>query len=89
MSAVPFPSFLAPCLAALTLTGCVAAPQASVPVASMPLRVTNNGAAFANHEGAAARRIAEAECAARGRNLRPSIYDRYEAGAWVYVEGCA
>jgi hypothetical protein len=53
------------------------------------LRVTNNGAPFANHEGAAARKLAEAECAGQGRTLRPSIYDRYDAGAWVYVEGCA
>jgi hypothetical protein len=80
--------------AALTLcmaaSGCVqTAPSGGVAVAAAPLRVTNNGAAFANFEGAAARRMAEAECAALGRSLRPSIYDRYEAGAWVYLEGCA
>ena len=78
------------CLAA---SGCVqTAPDArgtvsAAPVA--PLRVTNNGAPFAMHEGAAARRVAEATCAADGRRLRPSIYDRFDGGAWVYVEGCA
>lgn len=54
-----------------------------------PLRVTNNGQPFRQFEGAAARRVAEAECAGQGRRLRPSIYDRFEAGAWVYVGGCA
>jgi hypothetical protein len=44
---------------------------------------------FAMHEGRAARAVAEAECAARGQVLRPSIYDRFEGGAWVYVGGCA
>ncbi|MDO9637384.1 MAG: hypothetical protein Q7J44_02460 [Pseudotabrizicola sp.] len=54
-----------------------------------PLRVTNNGQPFRLYEGAAARRVADATCAAQGRRLRPSIYDRFDAGAWVYVEGCA
>lgn len=75
------------CLAA---SGCVqTAPSGGVLVAAGPLRVTNNGAPFANYEGAAARQVAEAECAARGATLRPSIYDRYDAGAWVYPGGCA
>ena len=83
--------------AALTLcvaaSGCVqTAPDGRGVVAAAPvspLRVTKNGAPFAMYEGAAARRVAEASCAAQGRRLRPSIYDRFEAGAWVYVEGCA
>ncbi len=81
--------------AALTLctmaSACVqtAAPQVRGQASVAPLRVTNNGTAFAMDEGAAARRVAEATCAARGQRLRPSIYDRFEAGAWVYVEGCA
>ena len=54
-----------------------------------PLRVTNSGAPFQMFEGAAARRMAEAECARQGKRLRPSIYDRFEAGTWVYVGGCA
>ncbi len=78
------------CLAA---SGCVqTAPDArgAVTAAPMaPLRVTNNGAPFAMFEGAAARRVADAECAAQGQRLRPSIYDRFDGGAWVYVEGCA
>jgi len=54
-----------------------------------PLRVTNAGQPFRMYEGAAARRVADATCASQGRRLRPSIYDRFEAGAWVYPEGCA
>lgn len=78
----------------LALCACVA-PVPQGPVQGMaapsaaPLRVTNGGQAFRQYEGAAARRVAEAECAGQGRRLRPSIYDRFEAGAWVYVEGCA
>ena len=37
-------------------------------------------------DGAAARRDADALC---GGRVRSSIYDRYEAGTWVFVEGCA
>jgi hypothetical protein len=72
----------------MVLSACVS-PSPVESVSAAPLRATNNGAPFANHEGAAARRQAEAECAALGRSLRPSIYDRYEAGAWVYPGGCA
>jgi hypothetical protein len=46
-----------------------------------------DGTPYAFHEGAAARREADARCGARG--VRSSIYDRYENGAWVFVEGCA
>ena len=81
---------------AAALTLCIAAsgcgqpaPLATGPVMAAPLRVTNNGAPFANHEGAAAKRVASATCAAQGRSLRTSIYDRFDAGAWVFVEGCA
>lgn len=74
------------CLAA---SGCVrSAPDGAV-VAAAPLTVVRQGAPYANWEGAAARKQAEMECAARGQSLRPSIYDRYQGGAWVYVEGCA
>jgi len=80
--------------AALTLciaaSGCVqTAPSGGGAVAAAPLTVARQGAPYANWEGAAARKQAEAECAARGQTLRPSIYDRYQAGAWVYPEGCA
>jgi hypothetical protein len=71
------------------LAACTASPATSPRVERMPLRVTNGDAAFANDEGAAARKQAEATCAARGQRLQSSIYDRYEAGAWVFVEGCA
>ena len=75
------------CLAA---SGCVqTAPSGAVTVAAAPLTVVRQGAPYANWEGAAARKQAEAECAARGATLRPSIYDRYDAGAWVYPGGCA
>ncbi|MDO8884107.1 hypothetical protein, partial [Pseudotabrizicola sp.] len=53
-----------------------------------PLRVTNNGQPFRQYDGAAARRVADATCAAQGRRLRPGVYDRFEAGTWVYVGGC-
>lgn len=74
------------CLAA---SGCVqTAPSARGPVVAAPLRVTNAGQPFGMADGAAARRVAEADCAGQGKRLRPSIYDRFEAGAWVYPEGC-
>lgn len=78
----------------LALGACVQpAPQGAGQGVAAPssaaLRVTNAGKPFGMHEGAAARRVAEATCAAEGRRLRPGIYDRFEAGAWVYVGGCA
>jgi hypothetical protein len=77
----------------LAFGGCVqSAPTASVsaPNASAiaSLRVTNNGALFSFDQGAAARKTAEAACAAQGRRLRPGIYDRFEGGTWVYPGGC-
>lgn len=81
---------------AAAMTLCIAAtgcgqpvPQASGPVTAAPLRVTKAGAPFANYEGAAAKRVAVATCAAQGRSLRTSIYDRFDAGAWIFAEGCA
>ena len=74
------------CLAA---SGCVRTAPEGAAVAAASLTVTREGMPYANWEGAAARKQADAECAALGRTLRPSIYDRYQAGAWVYVEGCA
>lgn len=77
----------------LALGACVQpAPQGAGQAAaapSSPLRVTNNGQPFRLDEGAAARRVADATCAAQGRRLRPGLYDRFDAGAWVYVGGCA
>ncbi len=71
------------------LAACAASPAAPPAADRRPLAVMNGDAAFANFEGAAARRLAEAACAARGQRLQSSIYDRYDAGAWVFVEGCA
>ncbi|NJM83059.1 MAG: hypothetical protein HC844_11690 [Tabrizicola sp.] len=77
-------------VAALSLTlatACVG--TAPKPAATQSLMVTNGDRPFAMWEGAPARTRAEAECASRGQRLRTSIYDRFEAGAWVYPEGCA
>jgi hypothetical protein len=72
----------------ISLSACVAAtPVVQEP--SAPLRVTNNGVPFAMDQGARAKRVAMDTCAAEGRALRPSIYDRFDKGAWVFVEGCA
>lgn len=52
------------------------------------VRVTRTAAPpYALWDGAPARRDADALCGAKG--VRSSIYDRYEAGSWVFVEGCA
>lgn len=74
------------CLAA---TGCVRTAPDGAAVAAAPLTVVRQGAPYENWEGAAARKQAEADCAARGLSLRPSIYDRYQSGAWIFPEGCA
>lgn len=74
------------CLAA---SGCVRSAPEGAAVTAAPLTVMRQGAPYENWEGAAARKQAEAECAARGATLRSSIHDRYESGAWVYPEGCA
>ncbi len=70
------------------LGACTASPSGTPSVAQVALRVTNGDSAFAQSDGAAARKRAAAQCAARGQQLQTSIYDRYEAGAWVFVEGC-
>jgi hypothetical protein len=80
--------------ATLTLTTALAAcaspsPRATGPVVVGPLRVTDNGLPFAMDQGAQAKRVAMDSCAAAGQVLRPSIYDRFDNGAWVFVEGCA
>jgi hypothetical protein len=70
------------------LAACTAAPR-TPDARPQPLRVTNGDAPFANDQGAEARNLAEATCESRGQRLQSSIYDRYDAGAWVFVEGCA
>jgi hypothetical protein len=67
---------------------CVATAPA-VTAAREPVRVTNGGQPFQMWEGALARKVADAQCGARG--VKVSIYDRFDraTGAWVYPEGCA
>lgn len=82
---------------ALPLAACVAASPAQVaPRADLgaslaqsgkAVRVTRTtGTAYTMFDGAPARKDADALC---GGKVRSSIYDRYEAGTWVFVEGCA
>lgn len=84
-------------LLSLPLAACVAAsPAPKAPPADVgavlaqsgkSVRVTRStGVPYAMWDGAAARRDADALC---GGKVRSSIYDRYEAGTWVFVEGCA
>jgi hypothetical protein len=84
-------------LLSLPLAACVAAGPAPVaPRANATASLSQAGAgvqvvrtvapAYAMWDGAAARRDADALC---GGKVRSSIYDRYESGAWVFVEGCA
>jgi hypothetical protein len=63
-------------------------PQAAVAV-SGPVRVTNSGQPYQMWDGAAARKMADAQCGPRG--VRSSIYDRYDraTGEWVFPGGCA
>ncbi|OYW56656.1 MAG: hypothetical protein B7Z10_04890 [Rhodobacterales bacterium 32-66-7] len=72
----------------LAQAGCVAS-AANPPVVAGALRVSNAGEAFGPSDGAAARRVADAQCGAKGVNS--SIYDRFDraTGEWVYPGGCA
>ena len=82
---------------ALPLVACVAgtpapvAPRADVGASlaqsGKSVRVTRtSGTPYAMYDGAHARKDADALC---GGKVRSSIYDRYESGTWVFVEGCA
>lgn len=73
----------------LGLAGCVQAVPTPTAPPSGPLRVTNAGQPFGNDQGMAARKMAESLCAGQGLRLRPGLYDRFEAGTWVYPGGCA
>ena len=70
-------------------TGACVATAPAVQPASEPVRVLNGGQPFQMWDGAAARKVADTQCGARGVNS--SIYDRFDAatGEWVYPEGCA
>jgi len=77
---------------ALSLTlaqgACVATAPAVAPVGEA-VRVTNGGQPWQMWDGAAARKVADAQCGSRG--VRSTIYDRYDRGTgeWVYPGGCA
>jgi len=77
---------------ALSLTlaqaACVA-PAPDAPVASGGVRVSNGGQPFQMWDGAAARKLAHAQCG--GKGVRVSIYDRFDRASseWVYPGGCA
>lgn len=61
---------------------------ALAPVAGGGIAVSRTAPpAYAMWDGAAARRDADALCGPRG--VRSSIRDRYQAGAWIFVGGCA
>ena len=84
---------LAPLSLTLALAACVqTAPQGSggqgVGAKRGGVSVPVDGTTLAQDQGAAARKQAEALCAAQGLRLKPSIYDRYQAGQWHYREGC-
>ena len=86
----------------LALAGCVGpggqrvakAPRALTPVVGYQaalngqgaLVVTRDATPFANFEGAAAKRAANAMC---GGAVASSIDDTYRDGAWVFLKGCA
>ncbi len=77
---------------ALSLTVSQAACVANAPAApgmQKAVRVTNADQPFQMWDGAAARKLADAECGAKG--VQTSIYDRFDraTGAWVYPGGCA
>lgn len=76
-------------LATAPLAACVASAPADAPVsaAKAPVKVIRaDGTMFAFDEGALARRQADVICDGK---VNTSIYDRYDDGAWVFVEGCA
>ncbi|MFN3938635.1 MAG: hypothetical protein ACK4KW_13785 [Gemmobacter sp.] len=79
------------------LGACAAPPQALPPAPdgvvaerrADGLAIRRLDGAFHYSDGLAARRAGQAVCAAEGRRLRHGIRDRFEAGAWIFPEGCA
>ncbi len=77
--------------ACAALAGC--AGQSGTPIAApvagrTPVSVTSaTGVPYTFADGAQAKKQADALCGTGG--VRASIYDRFNAGAWVYPEGCA
>jgi hypothetical protein len=74
-----------PLILTAALAGC-ATPGATPAPGRAPVQV---GGSVGYADGAAARQQAEAICAARGARLVTSIRDRFVAGTWEFVEGCA
>jgi len=79
----PMPALRPGLLAVLGLSLAACAAPGGAPAPRGEVRVAGFGFA----DGAAARRAADAQCGPSG--VRTSIYDRFDAGAWVYPEGCA
>ncbi|PZQ99257.1 MAG: hypothetical protein DI533_00705 [Cereibacter sphaeroides] len=73
-------------IGAAVLSGCSPATVSHAPGAR-EVRVTGEAGSLGFDQGAQAKKIANAQCGPRG--VRSSINDRYEAGTWVFVEGCA
>ena len=73
----------------LACAACVPSGPAALAGPGGPVRVSNGGQPFQMWEGAAARKVADAQCGPKG--VRSSIYDRYDraTGEWVYPGGCA
>lgn len=89
-------------LGALALSACVAPVARQVPAPGPlvldgvayraelapggALTIAREGQAFANWEGAEARRAADQFCQGR---VNSGMRDRYQGDAWVFVGGCA
>jgi hypothetical protein len=73
----------------LALGACVQpVAQASGRGMAGPLRVSDDGKPFAMDQGLKARRAGEVICSRMGQRLQSSIYDRFDNGEWLFIEGC-
>ncbi len=82
---------MASLFACAALAGCAGQPGSPIAAAvagRTPVSVTSaTGLPYTFADGAQAKKQADALCGTGG--VRASIYDRFNAGAWVYPEGCA
>ena len=82
---------MAPFIAFVALAGCAGQPGNGVAAprsGGTPITVTSaTGMPYTFADGAQAKKQADALCGTGG--VRTSIYDRFNAGTWVYPEGCA
>ena len=78
-------------LAASAMAGCTGQPGSTIAapvVGGTPITVTSaTGMPYTFADGAQAKKQADALCGTGG--VRTSIYDHFNAGAWIYPEGCA